>query len=53
MCKNLRSKDYSELDETAKKRHNEKIWAISGLDPYCHLESRGKSICVTMVEWMN
>ena len=53
MSEKLRSKYYSELDEPAKKRYNEKVRAIGGLDPYCRLESRGKSAFVTAVEWMN
>ena len=53
MSESLRSKYYSELDELAKKRYDEKIGAIGDFDPYCHLESRGKGALVTAVEWMN
>ena len=53
MSEKLRSKYYSELDEPAKKRYNEKIGVIGDLDPYCYLESKGKSAHVTAVEWMN
>ena len=53
MSEKLRLKYYSELDEPAKKWYNEKVRAIGGLDPYCRLESRGKSAFVTAVEWMN
>ena len=49
----MRSKYYSELDEPAKKRYDEKIGAIGDFDPYCRLESRGKSAFVTAVEWIN
>ena len=53
MSEKLRSKYYSKLDELAKKRYGEKIRENGGLDPYCCLESRGKSAFVTAVEWIN
>ena len=44
---------FSEPDELAKKRYDDKIKAFGDLDPYCCLEVKGKSALVAPVEWMN
>ena len=53
MSEKPRSKYFSELDELAKKRYDDKIRTIGDLDPYCRLEAKGKSALVAPVEWMN
>ena len=50
MSEKPRSKYFSELDELAKKRYDDKIKAIGVLDPYCHLEVKGKTALVVVVD---
>ena len=44
---------YTGLNDEAKKRYAEKIKVIGDIDPYCRMESKGKSTASTIVEWIN